>query len=196
MLPLADKRILDVGCGTGEWLSEFERWGARRDRCAGIDLIPDRVSIARSRIAWTEQPDGEPAPGADIRCGNASRLPWDDGVFEIVAQSMVFSSVLDPQMRRSIADEMARVLAPHGVILWYDFVVGNPRNPNLCAVRKPELIELFPGFDVRSARITLVQPLARLLVERAPLAAAALERMRLVNSHRLAALTRSRAHGR
>jgi SAM-dependent methyltransferase len=34
--PLAERRILDVGCGSGQWLLDFETWGAPRKNLAGI----------------------------------------------------------------------------------------------------------------------------------------------------------------
>src|SRR4051794_3042589 len=49
-LPLDEKRILDVGCGGGRQLVEFEGWGARRTALAGIDVDESRVRIARARL--------------------------------------------------------------------------------------------------------------------------------------------------
>ena len=47
VLPLEDKRILEIGCGTGYWLREFVRWGADPAAVAGVDLLADRVAAAR-----------------------------------------------------------------------------------------------------------------------------------------------------
>ena len=106
-LPLTGRRILDAGCGAGQWLVDLETWGAPREGLAGIDLVPERVERARSRL-----------PGADIRHGDASRLPWEDGRFDIVLQSMMFSSILDASMRTGAARELARVLRPNGLVVW------------------------------------------------------------------------------
>src|SRR5579863_3242886 len=40
---LDEMKILEVGCGTGFWLREFIKWGARPENIAGWDLLPDRV---------------------------------------------------------------------------------------------------------------------------------------------------------
>jgi SAM-dependent methyltransferase len=172
MLPLAGRRILDVGCGIGQGLADFETWGASRNHLAGIDLLADRVAAARARL-----------PGADLRVGDASSLPWDSDAFDIVFQGTMFSSILEPSMKATVAREMARVLAPGGAIAWYDFFVDNPRNRAVRGIGRRELASLFPGFDLRLRRITLAPPLARRLAPRAPLLALLAEELRVVNTH-------------
>jgi SAM-dependent methyltransferase len=179
MLPLAGRRILDVGCGSGQWLADFETWGAERARLAGIDLLPDRVAAARARL-----------PQADVRDGDGGALPWPDGAFDIVLQSTVFSSILDSAMRRSVAAEMARVLATGGVVLWNDFFIDNPRNPAVRGIRRGEIAALFPGFGLALRRITLAAPLARAIAPRSQLVAIALEALRVLNTHYLGVLRR------
>jgi ubiquinone/menaquinone biosynthesis C-methylase UbiE len=181
MLPLGGRRILDVGCGTGQWLVDFETWGAERDRLAGIDLLPDRIAAARARVT----------PGADLREGDASRLPWPSSYFEIVVQSTVFSSVLDTATRQTLAAEMARVLAPVGVIIWNDFFVNSPRNSAVRGVRRREIGGMFPGFHIELRRITLAPPLARAVAPRSQFAAIAIEALRVFNTHYLGVLRRT-----
>jgi SAM-dependent methyltransferase len=181
MLPLAGRRILDVGCGAGQWLADFETWGADRGGLAGIDLLDDRIEAARTRLAG----------GADVRAGDASRLPWPSGHFDVVLQSTVFSSILDPTMRAAVAGEMARVLAPGGVIVWNDFFVDNPGNRAVRGVRRREVAALFPGFRVDLRRVTLAAPLARAIAPRSQLAAIALEALRVLDTHYLGVLRRA-----
>ncbi len=191
LLPLHDKRLLDIGCGTGQWLIDFETWGASRGNLAGIDLLPERVQAARARLAPLRDDEGNVlSDGADIREGSATRLPWSDRQFDVVFQSMVFSSVLDESMRRELAAEMMRVIAPGGTILWYDFYVDNPRNPNVRGVRAKDVHALFPGYSARTRRVTLLPPLARRLVPVSHLLAEALTALRLPNTHLLIALRR------
>jgi SAM-dependent methyltransferase len=179
MLPLAGRRILDVGCGAGQWLVDFETWGADRAGLAGIDLLDDRIEAARTRLA-----------GADVRAGDASRLPWPSGHFDVVLQSTVFSSILDHAMRTAVAGEMARVLAPGGVIVWNDFFVDSPGNRAVRGVRRREVAALFPGFRVDLRRVTLAAPLARAIAPRSQLAAIALEALRVLDTHYLGVLRR------
>jgi ubiquinone/menaquinone biosynthesis C-methylase UbiE len=165
---LSGKRVLEVGCGSGNWLEMLE--GAAS--LAGIDLDPGRAARAAARF-----------PGADIRAGDASRLPWQSGSFDIVLQSTVFSSILDAEMRRAVASEMLRVLAPGGAILWYDFFVDNPSNPHVRGVRRREIEALFPGCRISLRRATLAPPIARRIVPVSWKLAALLESLRVLDTH-------------
>jgi SAM-dependent methyltransferase len=124
--------------------------------------------------------------GADLREGDAARLPWNDGSFDLVLQSTVFSSILDRNVQAAVAREMRRVLAPGGLILSYDLAVGNPRNLRVRGVRSPRLAELFPGCEIHARRVTLAPPIARRLAPRAWLAAEVLEATRVLSTHLVA----------
>lgn len=115
---LHEKRILDVGCGTGWMLRNFIQYGSEPRNLFGIDLLADRIETAK-RIS----------PNIEFLCGNAEKLPYSDESFDIVMQFTVFTSIFDPEMKRNIAHEMLRVLKPDGIIIWYDYHVNNPRNP-------------------------------------------------------------------
>jgi ubiquinone/menaquinone biosynthesis C-methylase UbiE len=191
LLPLAERRILDIGCGSGQWLIDFETWGAERGNLAGIDLIPSRARVAQRRLAaWRDESGRVLSAGADVREGDASRLPWDDRSFDVVCQSMVFSSILDATMREAVAREMQRVLAPGGAIVWYDFFANNPRNPNVRGVKKAEIARLFPGFNMEFTRPTLMPPVARRLLPVSWLLAEIVTAMKLLNVHLLILLRR------
>ena len=191
-LPLRERRILDVGCGSGQWLADFQTWGASRRRLTGIELDPQAVVHARARLA----PSGAgPAAGeADIHEGAAGEMPWPDGSFDVVLQATMLSSILDQDMRRQVAAEMMRVLAPGGVILSYDMRIENPRNPQVRALPRQELEDLFAGMRVRARRVTLALPLSRRLVPVSWFAAEMLERVSLLNTQLLAVIERPDAH--
>jgi ubiquinone/menaquinone biosynthesis C-methylase UbiE len=177
--PLTETRILDIGCGGGGWLVDFESWGATQSNLAGIDLDPPRVEQARMRLR-----------AADIREGDASALPWEDGSFDLIVQGTVFTSILDAAMRHAVAREMTRLLAPGGAVLWYDFRYDSPRNPDVRGVRAGEIRELFPELGGRLHRVTLAPPLSRRLAPRAWSVARLLESLRVLNTHYLALLRR------
>lgn len=171
-LPLADRRILEIGCGLGRWLSIFEAFGAKREKLAGIDLDRDRIEETREHFQT-----------ADLRVGDACQLPWPDHSFDVVFQSLVFTSILDDSVRQGVAREMLRVVASDGVILWYDFRFNNPNNSNVRAVSHSDIRRLFPGCSVELERVTLAPPISRRLVPISWLTAALLERVRLLNTH-------------
>jgi ubiquinone/menaquinone biosynthesis C-methylase UbiE len=180
LLPMSGRRLLEVGCGSGNWLEILERFGARREGLAGIDLDPGRAATCAARF-----------PGADVRSGDASVLPWENGSFDLVLQSTVFSSILDPEMRRAVASEMLRVLAPGGAIFWYDFFVNNPANPNVRGVRRREIEALFPGCRVELRRTTLAPPIARRVVPVSWILGTVLESLRVFDTHYLGVVSPS-----
>jgi ubiquinone/menaquinone biosynthesis C-methylase UbiE len=172
LLPLRDRAILDLGCGAGSWLAVFENLGAQRANLSGIELDEARVVACRQRF-----------PGADIRQGDASRLPWSEERFDVVLQSTVFTSILDGALKHAVAAEMVRVLKPQGAIIWYDFHVNNPRNPHVRGVGRREIEALFPGCQTSLRRTTLAPPLARRVVPISWPLAVALEGLALLNTH-------------
>jgi ubiquinone/menaquinone biosynthesis C-methylase UbiE len=182
LLPFGNAALLDVGCGDGQHLLDFISWGAERGALAGIDLIEARIARAAARLGDRAR-DGEGAP--DLRLGDATQLPWASGQFDIVHQSTVFTSVLDATTRERMASEMLRVLKPGGSVIWYDFLFDNPSNPNVRGVGASEIRRLFHGCDVTLERVTLAPPIARRLVPVWWLAAAALERLTVLNTHYL-----------
>ena len=153
LLPLEGRRLLEVGCGSGGWLLALLRWGCRPGDLAGIDLLPERIAAAREVCP----------PGLDLRQGDATSLPYPDASFDLVLQSTMFTSMLDDGVRRKAAAEMLRVLKPGGRVIWYDFRVNNPRNPDVRRVGAAELRALFPGADLRLRSVTLAPPILRRL---------------------------------
>ena len=180
LLPLERLEILDVGCGDGWQLQQFEHWGARPEKLAGVDLIESRVNRARARFAGCA-----PGSGPRLQAGDASNLPWPSASFDVTYQGTVFSSVLDPDMKRAMAREIVRVLRPGGTLIWYDFFFDNPANPAVRGIGAHEIRALFADCTVRLQRVTLAPPLARRLVPVTWIGSVLLERMALLNTHYL-----------
>ncbi|HKF23240.1 MAG TPA: class I SAM-dependent methyltransferase [Candidatus Angelobacter sp.] len=175
---LAGRRILEVGCGSGRWLRQFIQWGAAPEDLAGVDLLPDRIVQAHKLC---------PA-GVHLECGDASHLAFESQSFDIVFQAMAFTSILSGEVKGSVAQEMLRVLRKDGFVLWYDFFVNNPRNPDVRGVGKTELRELFPGCLIQCARVTLAPPIGRLLGRFSESAYRFVSALRFASTHFLAVI--------
>ena len=98
----APERALDVGTGTGRYLTLLRAAGARF--VVGVDMsLPmlEHRQCATPRV-----------------CGDACKLPFADGQFDLVCSSLMVGDVsdLDPWIA-----EATRVLAPGGHLVYSDF---------------------------------------------------------------------------
>lgn len=98
--------VLDVGCGTG-MLSERLLGAFPSCRLAGVDLSPAMVERARARLAGR----------AEVREADAERLPFHDGVFDLVVCNDSFHHYPDPDRA---AFQMWRVLRKGGALVLGD----------------------------------------------------------------------------
>jgi SAM-dependent methyltransferase len=179
LIPLDDKRVLDIGCGNGAVLRDFVRYGARPELLDGIDLLPERIDAARERSA----------PGMRLSLGDATDLPYPAGHFDIALTFTVLSSILDEQTRRRVADEAMRVLRRGGTLIFYDFT-WNPTNPDVRGVGARDLRSLFPDCDIDARRVTLAPPISRRIAPWSWPLASALQALPFLRSHLLAAVRR------
>jgi len=149
---ISRKVILDVGCGSGEWLRMLTEWGADPLKLHGIDLLDDRIAKAKAMSPV----------GLDLQVSNGWFLPFPQGSMDLCAASTVFSSILDAQARRALADEMSRVTRQGGLVMVFDFAVSDPRNPDTIGIRKKEIRRLFPTYrQIKAFRFILAPPLLR-----------------------------------
>lgn len=176
---LAGVDLLDVGCGAGGELRRWLTYGLEPERMAGIDLMPERIDVARRFL-----------PQVDLRIGSAHQLPWPDQSFDVVTQYTVLSSIADPGVRLRIAAEMLRVLRPGGRILSYDMRHVAPGRADLVSIGRAELRRLFPNLLVAIRPVTLRWALVHRIIPVSTLAGEALERLPILCSHYLALITR------
>lgn len=100
-VPLEGRRVLDLGCGVGEYVRAFARQGAR---AYGCDI--ERPRLLRARERGTD----------DVLLAAGERLPFSDASLDVVVLNEVIEHVSDDgeTMR-----EVSRVLAPGGVAVIY-----------------------------------------------------------------------------
>jgi ubiquinone/menaquinone biosynthesis C-methylase UbiE len=178
---LKSKTILEIGCGTGQWLRNFVEWGARPENITGIDLLLDRVMRARKLCP----------PDVNIQCASAAYLPFCSEKFDIVLQATVFTCILDEELSHEMAAEMLRVVKSDGLILWYDYHVNNPWNRDVRGVKRTEIKRLFPGCSIELERITLVPPITRCLAPYSYLACYLLEKISPLCTHYLGVIRKA-----
>jgi ubiquinone/menaquinone biosynthesis C-methylase UbiE len=121
--PVDGKRVLEVGCGTGELLRAVARAGSPA-RLAGLDPDPDMLAQADAKLR-------DAGVAAELVRGFAQALPFPDGAFDLVLSSLMLHHLDTPTKRAALA-EWRRVLAPGGALVLVDF--GVPRSRALRAL--------------------------------------------------------------
>lgn len=155
---LAALRLLEVGCGGGGNLLELLRLGFDPGHLTGVDLLPERIAQARRVLPQA----------LALHHGDALVLETPAASQDIVFVSTVFSSLLDDAFQQRLAAAMWHWVRPGGGVLWYDFTVDNPRNPDVRGVPLARLRALFPAGRVQAVRLTLAPPIARRVVRLHP----------------------------
>lgn len=101
--------VVDLGCGNGRSTRAYLEFGIRPNQLCGLDFRAGAIDMARQMhptIRYDVQMDG--------------RLPFADGTVGWLSLCMVVSSIQDPADRRSLADEVRRVLRPGGHLFYID----------------------------------------------------------------------------
>jgi ubiquinone/menaquinone biosynthesis C-methylase UbiE len=101
-------RVLDLACGTGNWLATQARaYASQPVEWHGMDASPDMLGVARAKV-----------PAARLVAGRAENLPYRDGEFDFVAVNFAFHHFED---KDGALDEMVRVLATGGRLRMNNF---------------------------------------------------------------------------
>lgn len=175
LAPLADRTALEIGCGAGGNLLQLLQLGFRPENLCANELLPERFEVARSRLP------------ASVRLfpGDATLLDLPAGSFDVVLQSTVFTSILDPAFQEKLARRMWTWVRPGGGVLWYDFVYDNPRNPDVKGVPLARVRALFPEGDLARQRVTLAPPISRLVTRVHPALYSVLSAIPALRTHLL-----------
>ena len=86
---------------------------------------------------------------------------------------------------------MLRVLKADGIILWYDYHMNNPKNPDTKGLRRKEIEGLFPDCIFDFHRVTLAPPIARLIAPWSFLVCYLLEFIPWLRTHYLVVIKKS-----
>jgi ubiquinone/menaquinone biosynthesis C-methylase UbiE len=104
---VADKIILDAGCGAGQGTAHIASKGARH--VIGIDVSHEAVSYAAHRFVERRQ-----IPNVSFGRMNVARLGFPDRAFDLVTSIEVIEHLFEP---RAYLDEIRRVLKVHGQLV-------------------------------------------------------------------------------
>lgn len=149
--PLKNKRLLEIGCGSGTNLLQFIRFGFQPANLFANDLIVERINEAKRRLPSQ----------VSFYVGDILNQSFEEESFDIVFQSMVFSSILDAEFKAQVAKKMWNWIKPNGGILWYDFIYDNPKNIDVKGIGLKEIKKLFSNQHFNFHRLTLAPPISR-----------------------------------
>jgi demethylmenaquinone methyltransferase/2-methoxy-6-polyprenyl-1,4-benzoquinol methylase len=126
------ERVLDLAAGTGTSSVPFQQAGASVVAC---DFSQGMLEVGRQRN-----------PGLDFAAGDATRLPFRDGVFDAVTISFGLRNVVDTT---AALREMHRVTKPGGRLLVCEF--SHPTFAPLRTVYLEYLMRALPAIAKRVA---------------------------------------------
>jgi ubiquinone/menaquinone biosynthesis C-methylase UbiE len=137
----AQDRVLDLGCGIGNILIALAEQIDFTHPATGVDISPDLIRIGEREIARAGLRDR-----IELRVAPATRLPFEDGAFDVVLTSHVLKHLDDDTLLASFR-EVARVLRPGGRFLLWEFA-KSPRSALL--FWSARLTGLPPPFQLRT----------------------------------------------
>ena len=115
---ISGKRCLDVGTGTGEIAFHVARTAGAGSTVVGVDITPKMLELAERKEKEMDLP-----VKIDWRVGDALKLEFEDGSFDLVTSGYMLRNVTDILQAVS---EMHRVLAPGGKVFVAE--LSKPKN--------------------------------------------------------------------
>jgi len=105
-----NRKILDIGCGTGEKLKDYHRRGFQT---YGIDISPTAIARARKMLS------------GDFQIGDFETASYPDDFFDVVRFDNVLEHIYNP---RAFLQKVYQVLRPGGTAYGY---VPNGNSPSM-----------------------------------------------------------------
>lgn len=118
IMPLEEKRILDVGCGNGSTVLEIAKQVGPEGKAVGIDFSPEGIAEAEKKAIELGLEEA-----TEFKVADAEKLPFEDKSFDIVISECVVC--LTPDKQKAL-NEKTRVLKPGGKIVMHDVISKAP----------------------------------------------------------------------
>jgi len=125
-----DARILDVGCGTGNYTA-IQQSTFMAGRWVGFDPSSEMLAVARGKTTTASQTAASQT--AVLTQAVAENIPHPDDSFDYIAANFTFHHFQD---KTAVLNELTRILNPDGLLRIY----------NLCPEKMPDwwVYQLFP----------------------------------------------------
>lgn len=113
-VPLADLRVLDVGCGNGRSTRLYLDLGLQPGQLTGLDLRPGAIALAQKLN-----------PAITFHTYDGQTIDFPAASFNWLQFSTVFSSIADRGHRAHLIAEACRQLQPGGYLFYLDLWRAN-----------------------------------------------------------------------
>ena len=90
---VVEARVLEIGCGSGDNLLMFLRYGFQSKNIVGNDLLNDRLLYAKKRLPLDTM----------LISGDGCDLNMEVASFDVILVSTVFTSILDSGEKERLA---------------------------------------------------------------------------------------------
>ncbi len=100
--------VLEIGFGSGHCLKRIAQSVGPKGKACGIDISSGMLRVTRRRLEKAQLTDR-----AQLYCGDAANLPYNDNAFDTVFMSFTLELFDTPEIPR-VLEEVKRVLKPAG----------------------------------------------------------------------------------
>lgn len=150
-------KVLEIGSGSGINILKMIEMGFKPENITGIELIKERADSSRKKLS------------SEVKIINNDALEYEyEEKYDLIFQFVVFSSILDDDFRKRLANKMESLLNPGGAIIWYDFIYNNPKNKDVKGIKLKKVRSLFEGKITYYKKVTLAPPISRKITKVSP----------------------------
>ena len=103
------KKVLDVGCGTGNVLMKLS--SNEELKLYGVDISENMIKTAKKNLGNK----------AELKVGDSEYMPWEDNSFDVIVCNASFHHYPNPE---KVLSEMKRMLKSDGTL-----IIGDPTAP-------------------------------------------------------------------